>query len=218
MLLGWIRSGDRWTLTKGTGNFYDVFIALLHIAQNVVRVPHVLTIRLASGVKSLRPAPSDPSYSLTLFWSMDKPSRVFAHRSLSCNQLSARGDLNWNDHSVLKLIQFRQYPFNQVQEVELFDDHDVLRQGGGIDGHQPDYDPYGPGPTIESIDSESTGPAEVPVPGGDTDLDVDDDTFWTMWLEEIKVDEYEFAEVYHAVYQSNGSSGVSDPAATGGLG
>ena len=96
VFLGWIRSGDKWILTKETANFYDVFIALLHIAQNVVRVPHVLTIRLSSGIKPLPPAPSSASYSLTLFWSMGKPSRVYAHRSLACNNLSARSDLGWS--------------------------------------------------------------------------------------------------------------------------
>ena len=31
----------------------------------------------------------------------------------------------------LKVIQFHQYSTAEVQEAEIFDDHDVLREGGG---------------------------------------------------------------------------------------
>ena len=72
---------------------------------------------------------------------MDKLSRVYAHRSLACNNPSARGDLGWSDHSVLNMLQSHQYPGNQVLEVELFDDYDTMRAGGGSDGHPPDFDP-----------------------------------------------------------------------------
>ena len=39
-----------------------------------------------------------------------------------------------------------------------------------------DYD--GPGPTVESVVSDSTDPADVPVPDDCADLDLDDDDVW----------------------------------------
>ena len=148
-------------------------------------MPNVLTIRLASGVKALPAAPSEASYSLTLPWSTDKPSRVYAHRSLACHPLQAKRDLNWNDHSTLKLIQFHQYPLGYVHDAEHYDEGDVLRQGGGDGGFPPAEDLLGPGPIIESIHSDSD-PADAPVPDTDTDFDLDDEDFWTTWLAEIK--------------------------------
>ena len=85
----------------------------------------------------------------------------------------------------LKIIQFHQYTISQVKGVEIFDDYDILRQGGGDGGQPPKEDDiYGPGPTIESIHSDDD-PAEIPVPGGDTDSDLEDDAFWVKWMAEI---------------------------------
>ena len=67
ILLGWIQSGVAWIQTKETRAYYDVFVALLYMAQNLVRIPNVITTRLASGVSSLPPAPIGTSYSVTLF-------------------------------------------------------------------------------------------------------------------------------------------------------
>ena len=108
VLLGWIPHGAGWRQTKETKDYNDVFVALLYIAQNLVRVPNVITVRLASGVKSIPSAPSGASYSLTLFWSVEHPSKVYAHRSLGCHRLNVREDLGWSDHSRLKIIQFHQ--------------------------------------------------------------------------------------------------------------
>ncbi len=67
ILLGWIQSGVAWLQTKETRAYYGVFVALLYMAQNLVRIPNVITVRLASGVSSLPPAPIGTSYSMTLF-------------------------------------------------------------------------------------------------------------------------------------------------------
>ena len=74
ILLGWIQSGVAWLQTKETRAYYDVFVALLYMAQNLVRVPNVITVRLASGVKALPPAPTGASYALTIFWSIEQPA------------------------------------------------------------------------------------------------------------------------------------------------
>ena len=130
MLLGWIPSEAAWLQTKETRSHYDVFVALIYIAQNIVHVPNVISVRLASGVSSLPAAPAGAAYSLTLFWSTDQPDKVYAHRSLASQRINVREDLGWNEHAKLKLIQFHQYPSEQYHEVELCDDTDVLRQGG----------------------------------------------------------------------------------------
>ena len=142
-------------MTEETKKYYDVYTTLIYMAQNIVRIPNIITIRLASGIKSVPLAPPGTAYSLTLYWSVDKPSRVFAHRSLGCHQLNVREDLGREDHPQLKILQFHQYPTHQMQEVELFDDYDVLRQGGTDGGFPPAEDALGPGPTLESIDSSS---------------------------------------------------------------
>ena len=59
VLLGGISDVAGWRLTKETKDYNDVFVALLYIAQNLVRVPNVIAVRLASGVKSI------PSVSYT---------------------------------------------------------------------------------------------------------------------------------------------------------
>ena len=184
-------------MTKETKKYYDVYTAPIYMAQNIVRIPNIITIRPASGTKSVSPAPPGAAYSLTLYWSVDKPSRVFAHRSLGCHQLNVREDLGREDHPQLKILQFHQYPASQMQEVELFDDYDVLRQGGTDGGFPPAEDELGPGPTLESTDSSSLDPADIPVPDDGTDFDIDDGAFWVEWLKEIEADEYEFTEVFH---------------------
>ena len=96
-------------------------------------------------------------------------------------------------------MQFHQYHGFEVRDAIQFDDFDILRQGGGDGGEPPDL---GPGPTVESIPSEtdptdhpvphsdsSIDPADVPVPDDGTDFDPDDEAFWTRWLEEIRRDE-----------------------------
>ena len=129
--------------------------------------PNVLTIRLASGVKTIPAAPHGTVSILTLFWSTTRPSKVYAHRSNGSDSLSISRDLGWSNHMDLKIIQFHQYTISQVKEVEIFDDYDVLRQGGGDGGQPPNEDDiYGPGPTIESIHSDDD-PADIPVPSGD---------------------------------------------------
>ena len=141
---------------------------------------------------------------MTLFWSVERPSKVYAHRSMGQASINVREDLGWMEHALLKIIQMHQYPTHQVQEVELYDDQDVLRQGGGDGGVPPEDDHYGPGPEIESIhtdpadlpvpDGDVDDPIEVPVPDGDTDIDIDDDDFWTYWMDEIRADEFPFVE------------------------
>ena len=125
--------------TKETRAYWHVFVALLFIAQNIVKLPHVLTARLASGVKSLPTSPFGTVATLTLFWSSDRPSKVYAHRASVLQAINMREDLGWTDHSCLKLVQFHQYHAAQVRDVELFDDHGVLRQSGG-DGGMPPHD------------------------------------------------------------------------------
>ena len=73
--------------------------------------------------------------TLTLFWSTGRPSKVYAHRSSSPHILCLCTDLCWNDHTLLNIVQFHQYPSYQVPAVVVFDDYDVLRQGGGAGGH-----------------------------------------------------------------------------------
>ena len=135
--MGWIHHHETWTFTKETRAYWDVFIALLFISHNIVRLPHVLTVRLASGVKALPTAPIGTIATLTLFWLSDRPSKVYAHRASGPQAINIRKDLGWTDHPCLKLVQFHQYHVAQVQDVELFDDHDVLRQSGGDGGMPP---------------------------------------------------------------------------------
>ena len=123
---------------------------------------------------------------------------MYAHRSLGCHRLNVREDLGWNEHSKLKLLQFHQYPVNQVHEVELYDDSDVLRQGGSDDGIPPAEDGLGPGPNIESVDSSSVDPADIAVPDDGTDSDFEDGDFRAGWLAEIEADEYRLTEAFHA--------------------
>ena len=107
------------------------------------------------------------------------------------------------DHTLLKIIQMHQYPTHQVQDAELYDDQDVLRQGGGDGGAPPGEDRFGPGPDIEPIHtdpadlpvpSELTDPVDVPVPDGESDVDLEDGDFWASWLDEIRADEFYFVE------------------------
>ena len=102
ILLGWIMQGDAWIFTRETRQFWDVLIALLFIAQNVVKLSNVLTFRLASGVKSLPPAPSGTIAMLTLFWSTEQISKVYAHKTQGSQSLNVREDLGWTDHTLLK--------------------------------------------------------------------------------------------------------------------
>ena len=68
-------------------------------------------------------------------------------------------------------------------------DLDLLRQGGGDGGAPPGEDDInGPGPRIKSVHSDGD-PVDIPVLGGDTDSDLDDDSFWVRWMEEIRADE-----------------------------
>ena len=96
-----------------------------------------------------------------------------------------------------------------MQDVELFDDHDLLRQSGG-DGGMPPSDGWEvdtPGPTVQSVHSDEGG-SEVPVPDDGTDFDLDDESFWQAWLAEIKADECYAAEVNdgHSRGQATGES------------
>ena len=152
VFLGWVRNHDVWITTKETRRHWDVLIALLFIAQNLVGIPSVLTIRLASGVKTVQEAPHGTVSILTLYWSTSRPSKVYAHRSSGPRSLSVSRDLGWTNHVDLTIAKFHQYTTTQVQEAEIFDDHDVLRQGGGDGGAPPGEDDiYGPGPRIESV-------------------------------------------------------------------
>ena len=38
------------------------------------------------------------------------------------------------------------------------------------------------------------GPMGIPVPYGDTDIDLEDEVFWTSWMADIRADEYHFTE------------------------
>ena len=59
----------------------------------------------------------------------------------------------------------------------------MLRQRGGDGGVPPGEDDiYGPGPRIDSVHSDDD-PADIPVPDGDTDSDLGDDSVWVQWLE-----------------------------------
>ena len=53
----------------------------------------------------------------------------------------------------------------------------MLNQGGH--GIPPADDVYGPGPTIESVDSSSVDPADIAIPDDGTDFDLEDGDFWT---------------------------------------
>ena len=130
VLLGWIQREHTWILTEETRSYWEVFIALLYVAQNIVRISNVLTVRLASGVKSIPPPPMGTSSSMALYLTTERPSRVYAHRSVGQSGLNVREDLGLTDHTTIKTVQFHQYPTVQVQDVELYDEHDVLRQGG----------------------------------------------------------------------------------------
>ena len=119
-------------------------------------------------------------------------------------------------------MQFHQYHVHEVRDAILFDDFDVLRQGGG-DGGEPPYD-LGPGPTIESIPSEpdpadhpvpssepSIDPADVPIPDDGTDFDPEGEACWMRWLEEIRNDETPLETVEHNVTdQFMGTAGDYD--------
>ena len=77
-----------------------------------------------------------------------------------------------------------------MQEAEIFDDYGILRHGGGDGGVPPgEEDIYGPGPQVESIHSDDD-PADIPVPDADSDSDLEDESFFTKWLDEIRADEY----------------------------
>ena len=106
-------------------------------------------------------------------------------------------------------MQFRQYPVHELRGAILSDGFNVLRQGGGDGGEPPDL---GPGPTIESIPSEtdpidhpvpssesSTDPADVPVPDDGKDFGPEGEAFWMRWLEEIRNDETPMETVEHDV-------------------
>ena len=54
---------------------------------------------------------------------------------------------------------------------------------------QPDEFPLGAGPCIESVHSD-VDPADIPVPDDGTDFDLDDESFWALWLAKIRNDEY----------------------------
>ena len=169
-----------------------------------MKIPHVLTIRLASGVKTIPEAPHGTVSMLTLFWATGRPSRVYSHVSTGPRALSVARDLGWTDHSTLKIVQFHRYTIHQVQEAELFDDNDIIRQGG-VDGGIPpgEDDIYGVGPRIESIHSDDD-PADIPVPDADTDSDLDDDAFWVKWLDEIRADEYIVADKFMVTKELKG--------------
>ena len=116
--------------------------------------------------------------SLTLYWSIAKPSTVYAHQSQGQQRINVREDLGWNEPDQLKVMQSHQYPVARVHDIELADDSNMVRQGGVSDRPRPD-DPIGPGPTIESTHSD-TGTDDMPVPGDGTDFDLDDESFWQV--------------------------------------
>ena len=137
------------------------------------------------------PFPAPPTgtvHVLTLYWSVEQPSRVYAHRSNGAQGLNVREDLGPTDHTQLKVIQLHQYPAHQALEAEMYDDHDVLRQGGGDGGEPPRDDVFTPGPTIESISDDSVDGGDAPAPDDGADFDMDDGTFWTRWMGETRSD------------------------------
>ena len=71
----------------------------------------------------------------------------------------------------------------------------MLNQGGH--GIPPADNIYGPGPTIESVDSSSLDPADIAIPDDGADHDLEDGDFWTRWLADIKADEYPFYRGFH---------------------
>ena len=77
---------------------------------------------------------------------------------------------------------------------------------GNGDGVSEEIDT--PGPIIESIDGHSDG-ADIPVPDDGTDFDLDDDTFWQKWQEEIRMDEFPFVGLQE---RSPGQSGAPQQA------
>ena len=81
----------------------------------------------------------------------------------------------------LKIVQFHQYSVAQVQEVENFEDYDLLRRGGDGGAPQGDDDVYRPGPTIDSVHSDDD-PTDIPVRDVDTDVDLDDEACWPLLL------------------------------------
>ena len=111
-------------------------------------------------------------------------------------------------HSSLKIIQFHQYQQQDILEVEQFDDHGLLTHGGGDGTLIPEHVDT-PGPVIESVDGMDG--TDVPVLDNGADFDMDDDTFWQKWYEEIRQDEFSFVGLYggepdgHACDQVGGS-------------
>ena len=114
VLLGWIRNHDIWITTKETRRYWDLLIALLFIAHNFVKIPNVLTVRLASGIKTIPQAPHGTISMVTLYWSTSRPSKVYSHLSTGPRPLSVSRDLGWTDHSSLKVVQFHRYPTSHV--------------------------------------------------------------------------------------------------------
>ena len=96
MLLGWVRHYDVWFTTKETRTHWDVLVSLIFIAQNFVKMPHVLTIRLASGVNTIPEAPQGVVSMLTLYYSTGRPHRIYSHISrfldFSDLRLAGRGE------------------------------------------------------------------------------------------------------------------------------
>ena len=134
---------------------------------------------------------------LTLYYSTGRPHRIYSHISTGPRALSVSRDLGWADYSTPKVIQFHRSTVQQVQEAELFDDHNILMQGGGDGGAPPGADDiYGPGPRIESIHSDDEDPTAIPVPDLDSDSDLEDEAFWVKWKAEILADEYDIADKF----------------------
>ena len=51
------------------------------------------------------------------------------------------------------------------------------------------HDNGGLGPTVESVDSDSTDPANVPFPDDGTGSDLDDGECWQAWFAVIRLDD-----------------------------
>ena len=66
-----------------------------------------------------------------------------------------------------------------------------------MDGVPPADDSSSHGPDIESTHSD---PADVPVPDddidGSSDIDPDDESFWTDWMKEFRLDDFHFVEKF----------------------
>ena len=85
-----------------------------------------------------------------------------------------------------------------------------MRQGGGDGGvppaddsssHWPDIEPTHTDPAGLPVPDDDVDPIDIPVPDGSSDMDPDDESFWTAWMKEIRTDEFYLVEKFQKQIQ-----------------